>query len=160
MKIGIIKEKISVLIITTISILFIVGLGLILFEDKTDKIVFSLFLTFCYLIILSIYLVSMEWYIIDKKSITVRNIFGVVNKVEFVNVQYVYVKRMPIFTRDKGIPCILFKDDRKEQSLFRCYNVENHKKYIVRIPYTQEFIEYIKNNEININENSIFKTLI
>lgn len=159
MKIGIIKEKISGLIISTILVLIPAVLILLFVKGTQEKIILSLFCVFIYLILLLNYLISMEWYIIDKNSIKVRNVFGIVNQVEFKNVEYAYIKKLPVYTRDKGITCILFKDNRKENSFFKGYNTDNHKKYIVRIPYNQEFINYLENNNINLNANSIMNVL-
>ena len=92
--------------------------------------------------------------------LTVKNVFGTVNKVYYKDVKYSYVKRLPVFTRDKGIPCLLFNDGRKECSFFTGNNIDNHKKYIVRIPYTQEVVDYLKINNIKLNNNSIFKSMI
>ena len=82
------------------------------------------------------------------------------NKVYYKDVKYTYVKKLRVFTRDvKGVPFILFNDGRKESSFFRGYNVDNHKKYMVRIPYSQEVVDYFK--KINIKFiNEVFDCLI
>ena len=54
---------------------------------------------------------------------------------------------------------MLFKDHRKESGIFAGDTVDNHKKYIVRIPYTQGVVDYLKNNHINIDKYGIFDTL-
>ena len=53
-----------------------------MFEDFQRKIVISISFIIVYLIILLNFSISMEWYIINEKSITVKNIYGVINKVE------------------------------------------------------------------------------
>ncbi len=160
MKIGVIKEKkegfLMVSIILAICCIFPFFTKL----EFIDKIIIFIMLLIAYLIIILCFLISMEWYILEKGSITVKNVFGTVNKVYFKDVKYSYVKRLPVFTRDKGIPCLLFNDGRKECSFFTGNNIDNHKKYIVRIPYTQEVVDYLKINNIKLNNNSIFKSMI
>ena len=160
MKIGVIKEKkegfLMVSIILAICCIFPFFTKL----EFIDKIILFIMLLIAYLIIILCFLISMEWYILEKGSITVKNVFGTVNKVNYKDVKFVYVKKMPVFTRDKGIPCLLFNDGRKERSFFTGDNIDNHKKYIVRIPYTQEVVDYLKTNNIKFNNNSIFKSII
>lgn len=160
MKIKIIKEKKEGFLMVSI-ILAICGFSPFLFplELETKIVIFVMFIIL-YLIIILCFLISMEWYILEKGSITVKNVFGTVNKVNYKDVKFVYVKNMPVFTRDKGIPCLLFNDGRKERSFFTGNNIDNHKKYIVRIPYTQEVVDYLKTNNIKLNTNSIFKSMI
>ena len=136
MRIGIIKEKKIGLLIISLFMLLLSFFVLLSLEDFQTKIVISISFIIVYLIILLNFSISMEWYIINEKSITVKNIYGVINKVEFKDVNFCYIKRLPVFTRDKGITCILFKDNRKENGIFIGRNIDNHKKYIVRIPYT------------------------
>lgn len=115
-------------------------------------------LLIAYLIILLCFLISMEWYIIDIESVTVKKVFGTVNKVYYKEIKYSYVKRLPVFTRDiKGVPFLLLNDGRKENSFFYGHNVDNYKKYIIRIPYTKEVVYYFKTNNIELNNNSICK---
>ena len=160
MKIGIIKEKKEGFVIVSI-ILAICVVSTFLFPlDLETKIVIFVMFIISYLIIILCFLISMEWYILEKDSIIVKNVFGTVNKVNYKDVKFVYVKKMPVFTRDKGIPCLLFNDGRKERSFFTGNNIDNHKKYVVRIPYTQEVVEYLKTNNIKLNNNSIFKSII
>ena len=161
MKIGIIKEKKVGLLISTI--ICFIGCIFPFFTklEFIDKIIIFIMLLIAYLIILLCFLISMEWYIIDIESVTVKNVFGTVNKVYYKDIKYSYVKRLPVFTRDiKGVPFLLFNDGRKENSFFYGQNVDNHKKYIVRIPYTQEVVDYFKKNNIELNNNSIFKNII
>lgn len=160
MKIGIIKEKKVGLLISTIICFICCIFPFFTKLEFIEKIFLFVMLLIAYLIILLYFLISMEWYIIDIESVTVKNVFGTVNKVYYKDVKYSYVKRLPVFTRDKGIPCLLFNDGRKECSFFTGYNIDNHKKYIIRIPYTQEVVDYFKKNNIELNNNSIFKTII
>lgn len=79
----------------------------------------------------------------------------------YKDVSLVYIKKMPVFTKDiNGIPCLLFKDIREERGVFGGYNVNNCKKYIVRIPYTQDVVDFFKSNNIYLNKNTIFDTLV
>lgn len=161
MKIRIIKEKKEGLLIT--SIIFVICILFPFFTslDLESKIGIFVLLFIACLIVLLCFAISMEWYILNENSITVKNVFGTVNKVYYKDVKYSYVKRLPVFTRYiKGIPFLLFNDGRKENSFFYGHNVDNHKKYIVRIPYNEDVLEYFKNNNINLNSNSVFKTII
>ena len=161
MKIGIIKEKKEVLFVSIIIFIICLIVPFLTSLDLESKIGIFILLSIACLIALLCFAISMEWYLLDKDSITVKNIFGTVNKVYYKDVKYTYIKRLRVYTRDyKGIPFILFNDGRKESSFFRGYNVDNHKKYMVRIPYTQEVIDYFAKNNIRLNENSVFKTLI
>ena len=158
MKIGVIKEKKVHLLIISIIIFLLTIFVLLSLEDFQTKIVISILFIIVYLIILLNFSISMEWYIINEKSITVKNIYGVINKVEFKDVNFCYIKRLPLFTSDKGITCILFKDNRKENGIFIGRNIDNHKKYIVRIPYSQDIVDFLKNNNIKLN-NDLFKNM-
>ena len=160
MKIGIIKEKKVGLLISTIICFICCIFPFFTKLEFIEKIFLFVMLLIAYLIILLCFLISMEWYIIDIESVTVKNVFGTVNKVYYKDVKYSYVKRLPVFTRDKGIPCLLFNDGRKECSFFTGNNIDNHKKYIIRIPYTQEVVDYFKKNNIELNNNSIFRIII
>ena len=160
MKIGVIKEKKEVFLIVSIILAICCIFPFFTKLEFIDKISIFIMLLIAYLIIILCFLISMEWYILEKGSITVKNVFGTVNKVYFKDVKYSYVKRLPVFTYDKGIPCLLFNDGRKECSFFTGNNIDNHKKYIVRIPYTQEVVDYLKINNIKLNNNSIFKSMI
>lgn len=161
MKIGIISEKkIGLLITTTIFILCSI-LPILFPIDFETKTVIIVMIIVTYLIVLLCYLMTMEWYILDENSIIVKNIFGTINQVYYKNVSLVYIKKMPFFTKDiKGIPCLLFKDIREERGVFGGYNVNNCKKYIVRIPYTQDVVDFFKSNNIYLNKNTIFDTLV
>lgn len=161
MKIRIIKEKKVGLLISTIICFICCIFPFFTKLEFIDKIIIFIMLLIAYLIILLCFLISMEWYIIDIESVTVKNVFGTVNKVYYKDIKYCYVKRLPVFTRDiKGVPFLLLNDGKKENSFFYGHNVDNHKKYIVRIPYTQEVVDYFKKNNIELNNNSIFKTII
>ena len=160
MKIGIIKEKKVGLLISSIICFICCIFPFFTKLEFIDKIIIFIMLLIAYLIILLCFLISMEWYILEKGSITVKNVFGTVNKVNYKDVKFAYIKKMPVFTRDKGIPCLLFNDGRKESSFFTGNNIDNHKKYIVRIPYTQEVVDYLKINNIKLNNSSIFKSMI
>ena len=105
-KIGIIKEKKCVFLITTIifSICFIVPFLTSL--DLESKIVILVMFVIVYLILLISFAISMEWYLLDGESITVKNIFCIVNKVYYKDVKSTCVKRIPIFTRDKGFKTV------------------------------------------------------
>ena len=160
MRIGVIKEKKAGLFITSIifAICFIVPF--LTSIDLKSKIVILIIFVSVYLILLISFAISMEWYVLDEESVIVKNIFGIVNKVYYKDVKSTRIKRIPIFTRDKGIHCLLLNDGRKESSLFRGCNVDNHKKYMVRIPYTQEVVDFFVINNIKFNDNLIYKTLI
>ena len=152
MKIGIMKEKKIHISIILIIIGLCVPLPFWFSLDKKDAIVIFIMLFIACLVILICCLISMEWYILDEKSVTVKNIFGKINKVNYKDVHFVYIKKMPLFARDStGVPCLLFYDGRKEGNWFRGNTVDNHKKYVVRIPYTKEVIDYFRENNINLN---------
>ena len=160
MKIGIIKEKKEGLLISSIIFAICLIIPFLTSLDVESKIAIFVLLVIACLIVLLCFAISMEWYILNEDSITVKNIFGIVNKVYYKDVKYTYVKKIRVFTRDfKGIPFILFNDGRKESSFFRGYNVDNHKKYMVRIPYVQEVVDYFKKNNIKFN-NEVFNYLI
>lgn len=116
MKIGIISEKkIGLLITTTIFILCSI-LPILFPIDFETKTVIIVMIIVTYLIVLLCYLMTMEWYILDENSIIVKNIFGTINQVYYKDVSLVYIKKMPVFTKDiKGIPCLLFKDSQKKE---------------------------------------------
>ena len=152
-RIGILKEKKFALFIFSIIVLASLILSLIFVPSFESKLVICILSLFIYLIFLLGYLAQMQWYVLDDKSVTVKNVYGIVNKVSYIDVTCVYVKKLPIHTRDEGIPCLFFYDGRKEKGFFSGYNVDNHKKYMVRIPYTQETEEYLKTNRIHINKN-------
>ena len=161
MKIGIMKEKKIHISIILIIIGLCVPLPFCFPLDKKDAIGIFILLFIAFLIILICCLICMEWYILDKESVTVKNIFGKINKVNYKDVHFVYIKKMPLFARDfKGVPCLLFYDGRKEGNWFLGNTVDNHKKYVVRIPYTEEVINYFKENNINLNNKSIFDELL
>ena len=161
MKIGIINEKKQGLLIVSIIFAIMIIMIFLTSLDIVSKIGISIMGVIMYLIVLFCFSISMEWYVLDEESITVKNVFGKVNKVYYKDVKSTYVKRLPVFSRDLGIPCLLFNDGRKESGfLFSGSNIENNKKLMVRIPYTQEVIDYFAKNNIRLNENSVFKTLI
>ena len=152
MKIVIMKEKKIHISIILIIIGLCVPLPFWFSLDKKDAIVIFIMLFIAFLVILICCLISMEWYILDEKSVTVKNIFGKINKVYYKDVHHVYIKKKPLFDRDfNGVPCLLFYDGRKEGNWFRGNTVDNHKKYVVRIPYTKEVIDYFRENNINLN---------
>ena len=159
MKIGIIKEKKEGLLISSIIFAICLIIPFLTSLDVESKIAIFVLLAIACLIVLLCFAISMEWYILNEDSIIVKNVFGTVNKVYYKDVKYSYVKRLPVFTRDKGIPCLLFNDGRKECSFFTGNNIDNHKKYMVRIPYVQEVVDYFKKNNIKFN-NEVFNYLI
>ena len=155
-RIGILKEKKFALFIFSSICLASLILSLIFVPSFESKLVVGILLLFIYLLFLLGYLAQMQWYLLDDQSVTVKNVYGVVNKVYYIDVTCVCVKKLPIHTSDEGIPCLVFDDGRKEKGLFNGYNVDNHKKYVVRIPYTQETEEYLKTNHLRINKNAGF----
>lgn len=159
MTIGIIEEKKAGFLM--ISIIFIISILLsICFESNNElKIALLVLFGISYLVCTVCCLVSMEWYVLDENSVIVKNIFGTVNQVNYKDVTRVYVRRLRVFRGDKGVSCLLFKDHRKESGIFAGDTVDNHKKYIVRIPYTQGVVDYLKHNHINIDKYGIFDTL-
>ena len=148
MKIDILKEKKSALLIFSVMILFIFMLILLFIPSFEGKIVLSILLLILYSIVLFGYLSQMQWYILDDKSVTVRNAYGIVNKVFYKDVKTVLIKRLPVHTKDEGILCLLFDDGREEKKLFNGYNIDNHKNVMVRIPHTPEIEEYLKANNL------------
>ena len=160
LKIGVIKEKKEGLFITIIIFIICLRVPFLTSLDIESKIVIFILLSIACLTVLLSFAISMEWYLLDEESITVKNIFGKVNKVYYKDVKYTYVKKLRVFTRDvKGVPFILFNDGRKESSFFTGNNIDNHKKYMVRIPYVQEVVDYFKTNNIKFN-NEVFNYLI
>ena len=63
--------------------------------DIESKIGLSVLALFIYIICLPVFLSPLQWYIISEESIVVRNVFRVVNRVDFENVKLIYKKRLP-----------------------------------------------------------------
>lgn len=152
MNIGILKEKKFALLILSIMIFICIILTLLFVHSAESKMVICFMLLIIYVIFILGYLSQLQWYILDENSVTVKNIYGTVNKVLYSDVMVVIVKKTPVHTRDNGILCLFFDDGRKEKGLFIGCNVDNHKKYMVRIPYTKEVEEYLKTNNLNVNK--------
>jgi hypothetical protein len=152
MKIGVMKEKKIHIFIILIIIGLCVPLPFCFSLDMKDAIGIFIILFIAFIVVLICCLIALEWYILDEKSVTVKNIFGTINKVYYDDVKFVYIKKIKLFDKDiRGIPCILFDDGRSEGNWFRGNTVDNHKKHMVRIPYTQDVFDYFKDNNININ---------
>lgn len=152
MNIGILKEKKFALLILSIMIFICIILTLLFVHSAESKMVICFMLLIIYVIFILGYLSQLQWYILDENSVTVKNIYGTVNKVLYSDVMVVIVKKTPVHTRDNGILCLFFDDGRKEKGLFIGCNVDNYKKYMVRIPYTKEVEEYLKTNNLNVNK--------
>jgi hypothetical protein len=152
MNIGILKEKKFALLILSIMIFICIILTLLFVHSAESKMVICFMLLIIYVIFILGYLSQLQWYILDENSVTVKNIYGTVNKVLYSDVMVVIVKKTPVHTSDNGILCLFFDDGRKEKGLFIGCNVDNHKKYMVRIPYTKEVEEYLKTNNLNVNK--------
>ncbi|MBE6534750.1 MAG: hypothetical protein E7678_07295 [Ruminococcaceae bacterium] len=147
MKIKCIKDKIHGFMLISGILFLVMLLPFLTSMEIVDKIVIFGMILVVYFIVVLCYAVSLEWYIIDESGIVVRNIFYTINKVDFNDVKLVYKKRLPVFTRDEGIYCLLFDDGRKENiGIFTGSNVDNHKKCRVRIPYSEEVMDYLMEN--------------
>lgn len=153
MKINIIQEKKLIFIITSVIITFITILILFSNLDKDTKLVCLLLFIVSYIIIIFCFLVSFQWYILDEEKVIVRNIFKTVNEVYYKDVIQAYIRKIPVFTKDNGMLCILFQDGRKERGIFNGYNIDNHRKYVVRIPYSLEVACYLKKRNVRIFPN-------
>ena len=93
MKIGIIKEKKEGLLISSIIFAICLIIPFLTSLDVESKIAIFVLLVMACLIVLLCFAISMEWYILNEDSIIVKNIFGIVNKVYYKNVQlYLFLR--------------------------------------------------------------------
>ena len=123
-------------------------------KDDFDAYAFSVMCFVATIIIglsCSIYL---QWFDVYEDCIVVRNIFGVVNRVEFSKVHYVLKKQLPVFTRDRGAMHYVFVDGRptKRKGITYPYNSDNHKNITVRIPVTPELTAFLETKALAITE--------
>ena len=133
------------------SLVFLVA-GVV--ESNFDAYIFSVMCFFVTIIIglsCSIYL---QWFDVYEDCVVVRNIFGVVNKVEFSKVRYVLKKQLPVFTRDRGVMHYIFIDGRpnKRKGITHPCNSDNYKNITVRIPVTPELTAFLETKTSIITE--------
>ena len=93
-----------------------------------------------------------QWFLIFQNRIVVKNIFGIVNSVDFSNVKYVEQKKLPLFTKDHEVAHYVFIDGRPERKrgITQHSSTVNFKKTSVRVYITPELTSIVKNHGFNI----------
>ena len=117
-----------------------------LINNQSDLILVSiLFLILSVVFIFSI-LPAIQWFLIFEDQIVVKNIFGVVNSVNFSNVEYIEQKKLPLFTKDHEITHYIFVDGRpeKKHGFTQQSNTVNFKKTSVRVYVTPELTSIVE----------------
>ena len=156
-KIEPLKEEISNIIFACLIIIFLptIGFGILAAIDGNNELFILLIGWFVIACFISLILLGrIQWYLIDKEKIVVKNYLGVINEVYLCSLQQIVDVELPIVKRDH-IRCFIFID--------KTINIENKvywgttantKFGFVRVPVTKELIKLL--SDLNLSEKIVF----
>ncbi len=98
---------------------------------------------------------QIQWYEVYDDKIVIKNIYGKVSEVKFEDVKKIYEINLPIFTSIELKSYYVFLDGRPLKSFLHPLNIDNHKKFCVRVWITDELKKLIENKEIEIQKKEL-----